>query len=97
MLKKKIFMKKQAINCIVSGRVQGVGFRMSTSQQSKLLGIKGWVKNLDDGRVEVYACGEEYLLIQLRKWLTHGSSLARVINVECKNVDYQKFDGFSIR
>jgi len=90
-------MNKKAINCIVSGRVQGVGFRMSTSQQSKLLGIKGWVKNLDDGKVEVYACGEEYLLIQLRKWLSHGPRLARVINVECTDVDYREFDSFSIR
>ena len=90
-------MKKKAINCIVSGRVQGVGFRMSINQQSKLLGVKGWVKNLDDGRVEVYACGEEHLLIQLRKWLSHGPRLARVINVECTNADYQEFDGFSIR
>tara|TARA_B100000929_G_C15357751_1_gene369909 strand:- start:423 stop:695 length:273 start_codon:yes stop_codon:yes gene_type:complete len=90
-------MKKKAINCIISGRVQGVGFRMSTSQQSKLLGIKGWVKNLDDGRVEVYACGEQNLLVQLRKWLAHGPSLARVINIDCINADYQKFDDFSIR
>ena len=90
-------MKKKAIKCIVSGRVQGVGFRMSTSQQSKLLGVKGWVKNLDDGRVEVYACGEESLLIQLRKWLSHGPILARVINVECTDVDYREFDSFSIR
>ena len=52
-------IKKKAINCFVSGRVQGVGFRMATSRQSKLLGLTGWVKNLDDGRVEVYACGEE--------------------------------------
>ena len=47
-------MQKKAINCIVSGRVQGVGFRMSTSQQCKLLGLKGWVRNLDNGNVEVY-------------------------------------------
>tara|TARA_B100001250_G_scaffold382926_1_gene376483 strand:+ start:711 stop:983 length:273 start_codon:yes stop_codon:yes gene_type:complete len=90
-------MKKQAIKCIVSGRVQGVGFRMSTSKQSNLLGIKGWVKNLDDGSVEVYACGEEYLLIQLRKWLKQGPSLAKVIKVECTNASYEEFDAFSIR
>ena len=89
-------MEKKAIHCLVSGRVQGVGFRMSTSQQSKLLGIKGWARNLDDGRVEVYACGEQYLLDQLHKWLTHGPSIARVINVECVSAEYLEFSDFSI-
>ena len=83
-------IKKKAINCFVSGRVQGVGFRMATSRQSKLLGLTGWVKNLD-------ACGEENLLVQLHKWLAHGPSIARVINVECTELDYQEFDDFSIR
>jgi len=89
-------MGKKAIHCLISGRVQGVGFRMSTSQQSKLLGIKGWARNLDDGRVEVYACGEQYLLDQLHKWLTHGPSIARVINVECISAEYLEFSDFSI-
>ena len=90
-------MQRKAINCLVSGRVQGVGFRMATSQQSKLLGLKGWVKNLGDGRVEVYACGEQNLLIQLHKWLKHGPNIARVIDVECRDANYQEFDDFSIR
>ena len=89
-------MEKKAIHYLISGRVQGVGFRMSTSQQSKLLGIKGWVRNLDDGRVEVYACGEQCLLDQLHKWLTHGPSIARVINVECLSAEYLEFSDFSI-
>ena len=89
-------MAKKAIHCLISGRVQGVGFRMSTSQQSKLLGIKGWVRNLDDDRVEVYACGEQYSLDQLHKWLTHGPSIARVINVECLSAEYLEFSDFSI-
>ena len=90
-------MQKKAINCIVSGRVQGVGFRMSTSQQCKLLGLKGWVRNLDNGNVEVYVCGDQNLLIQIHKWLLHGPSLAKVINIECVNTDYQEYEDFSIR
>ena len=89
-------MEKKAIHYLISGRVQGVGFRMSTSQQSKLLGIKGWVRNLDDDRVEVYACGEQYSLDQLHKWLTHGPSIARVINAECLSAEYLEFSDFSI-
>jgi len=88
---------KNAINCFVSGRVQGVCFRMSTSQQAKLLGLTGWVRNLDDGRVEVFACGEVPLLDQFRKWLAHGPGMAKVINVETISVEYQEFPDFTIR
>jgi len=88
---------KNAINFIISGQVQGVCFRMSTSQQAKLLGLTGWVRNLDDGRVEVFACGEAPLLKQFRKWLGHGPSMAMVIDIESVNVEYQEFPDFSIR
>jgi acylphosphatase len=87
----------KSINCFVSGRVQGVCFRMSTSQQAKLLGLTGWVRNLEDGRVEVVASGEVRLIEQLQQWLSHGPSMARVLNVECQVIDYQKFPDFSIR
>ena len=74
---------KNTIHCLVSGRVQGVCFRMATSQQAKLLGLTGWVRNLKDGRVEVMACGEQVALDQLRKWLVQGPSMATVLNLEC--------------
>jgi len=70
---------------------------MSASQQAKLLGLTGWVRNLEDGRVEVFACGEAPLVDQFRQWLAHGPSMAKVINVECVSVDYQEFPNFSIR
>ncbi|MCZ6804441.1 MAG: acylphosphatase [Proteobacteria bacterium] len=88
---------KIAINCVISGRVQGACFRISTSQQAKLLGLTGWVRNLDDGRVEVFACGEAPVLDQFRKWLAHGPSMAKVINVESVSVEYQEIPDFSIR
>lgn len=88
---------KKSINCFVSGRVQGVCFRMATSQQAKLLGLSGWVRNLDDGRVEVFASGEASLLKQLEQWLTYGPAMAKVINIEYNDVEYQEFPDFSIR
>jgi len=88
---------KKTVNCFVSGRVQGVCFRMATSQQAKLLGLTGYVRNLEDGRVEVLACGEASLLDEFCKWLAHGPSMAKVINVESVSVDYQDFSDFSIR
>ena len=54
-------MKKQ-IHAYFSGRVQGVGFRFTTEDIGKDLGVCGWVKNLRDGRVEVVAEAEEAVL-----------------------------------
>lgn len=88
---------KKSISCFVSGGVQGVCFRMSTSQQAKILGLTGWVRNLEDGRVEVLASGETQLIEQFQQWLSHGPSMAKVINVESRAIDYQEFADFSIR
>lgn len=70
---------------------------MSTSQQAKLLGLTGWVRNLNDGRVEVVVCGKIELLNQFRKWLAQGPGMAKVLNVECRAIEYQEFPDFSIR
>ena len=50
-----------------SGQVQGVGFRYSTSHFAKNLGLKGWVKNLSDGRVEALVVGEANLIDEFLK------------------------------
>ncbi len=70
---------------------------MATSQQAKILGLTGWVRNLKDGRVEVMASGEESLVDELRSWLTRGPSMAKVLNLECANEVYEEFPDFSIR
>ena len=88
---------KKAIHCLVSGRVQGVCFRMATREQAMLFGITGWVRNLPDGRVEVMACGEETQLKQLQEWLKRGPEHARVLNLEIKEVEPKDFKDFSIR
>jgi acylphosphatase len=88
---------KKTMYCFVSGRVQGVCFRMSTCQKAKILGLTGWVRNLEDGRVEVVASGEAPLIDDLRQWLSHGPEMAKVINVECQSLKYQEFSDFSIR
>jgi len=88
---------EKTINCYISGRVQGVCFRMSTSQQAKILGLTGWVRNLEDGRVEVVATGKAPLIEELKKWLSHGPEMAKVLNVECRAIEHQAFPDFSIR
>ena len=69
--------------CFVSGRVQGVFFRDSTQRIATRLGLRGWVRNRRDGRVEVLAAGEEAAIEQLQKWLQIGPDAAKVTNIEC--------------
>ncbi len=85
---------RSCIRCRVSGRVQGVWFRGSAQQQATRLGITGYAKNLDDGSVEVVACGEQSALDELHEWLLQGPSGAKVTNVSCEkhgSCDYRDF------
>lgn len=66
----------------VSGRVQGVNFRYYTRQQAGALGLKGWVRNLADGRVEVVAEGPRPVLERLETWLQHGPPSAAVTRLQ---------------
>lgn len=71
--------------CIIAwvyGRVQGVGFRYTTQHEAQRLGLAGYAKNMNDGSVEVVACGESDRVEQLMKWLKAGGpSSARVDRV----------------
>jgi len=68
--------------CWVSGRVQGVYYRGSAAERARELGIRGYARNLPDGRVEVLACGEEPAVQAFVEWLWIGSSASRVTAVE---------------
>lgn len=67
---------------IVRGRVQGVGFRWSTTRTASDLGVRGTVRNRADGTVEVHAEGPEDALAELEDWLHEGPRSARVEAVE---------------
>jgi acylphosphatase len=69
------------MRCLVSGRVQGVFYRGSTRAQALTLGLSGHARNLDDGRVEVLACGRIAALKELEQWLWIGPPSARVSEV----------------
>ena len=88
---------KKTMHCFVSGRVQGVCFRMETREQAQFFGITGWVRNLPDGRVEVLASGAETQLKQLHDWLKQGPDMARVTDLKTEEIEYQKFESFGIR
>jgi len=88
---------KKTMHCFVSGRVQGVCFRMATWEQAMLQGITGWVRNLPDGRVEVMASGDDWQLQQLKEWLKNGPEMARVMDLNISMVEHNEFDDFTIR
>jgi acylphosphatase len=88
----------KSLHCLVSGKVQGVNFRSWVKGQAEHLGIKGWVRNLDDGRVEVLAQGPEDALQSLKGKLATGSTMSRVENMETKWIDYDKqHENFELR
>lgn len=91
-------MTKKRLHVYISGRVQGVFFRATTRRKASELGIKGWVKNLADGRVEAVFEGEEDKLKKILNWSHQGPSRADVDNVETHWKEYQgDFAGFNIR
>lgn len=67
---------------LISGRVQGVFYRASAQHQANALGLRGWVRNLMDGRVELLACGDQNAVKELEKWLQIGPEYAKVSNIE---------------
>ena len=71
-----------SMHVIISGRVQGVGFRWFARVSARRLDLKGWVRNLADGRVEVVASGPDYKLEQFRRDLSTGPEGAEVAGLE---------------
>jgi acylphosphatase len=67
---------------VVSGRVQGVGFRFFTERVANELGLRGYVKNIWNGDVEAYAIGTEVQLEEFRRQLAEGPRMARVESVQ---------------
>jgi acylphosphatase len=67
---------------LVAGRVQGVGFRYFTEKKGNALGVDGWVRNLDDGRVEAFAMGTDGQLKEFAAALYKGPVGADVRHVE---------------
>ncbi|MFC7138831.1 acylphosphatase [Halosimplex aquaticum] len=81
----------------VSGKVQGVYYRATTRDEARERGVDGWVKNLDDGRVEAVFEGPEDAVESMVEWCHEGSSRARVDDVEAEYGEPEGIDGFEIR
>lgn len=90
-------MAQKRIHLVVRGRVQGVYFRASAQREARQLGLTGWVKNRNDGAVELVAEGEEDQVKDLLAWAQNGPATARVDRVETRWRSYTgEFPNFRI-
>ncbi len=89
---------------LIKGDVQGVFFRVSTCEKARELGVLGWVRNLEDGQVEVYAEADAEKMAIFYRWLNEGPPMAKVnqvleLKVENNNKRYKNassYDNFFI-
>jgi acylphosphatase len=81
---------------LVSGRVQGVGFRWFVEREAATLGVTGWVRNREDGRVEVMATGTREQLSALYRRLQEGPRAARVDDVAVSTASFLEAKSFGI-
>lgn len=81
---------------IVSGRVQGVGFRYFSQETAQRFGIKGWVRNLNDGTVELHAEGTEQEIGAFEQALKDGNRFVGVERIEETEANDQEFRSFDI-
>jgi acylphosphatase len=86
--------EKEARRWLISGRVQGVGFRFFVENKAIQIGVRGWVRNEDDGRVQVYATGTPDQLNQLAALLHQGPRMAEVRGVEEQEAAVQQLGSF---
>ncbi|MBI2067806.1 MAG: acylphosphatase [Deltaproteobacteria bacterium] len=83
-------MEKVRAHLVISGRVQGVCFRACTEEEATRRHLTGWVRNTEEGKVEVVVEGESEPVRQLIDWCHEGPPTARVSKVE---VTLEKFHG----
>lgn len=89
-------MAQIAVKVTISGKVQGVFFRMETQKAARAAGVNGYVRNLSNGSVEALFQGEEGLVDRMLEWCQTGSPGARVDHIEQEDTlpreDCQGFD-----
>ena len=85
-----------AKHLVISGRVQGVGFRYSISEEAELLGVTGWVRNRRDGTVEAVVDGPPDAVEGMLAWARRGPRGASVTDVQVTETA-GSFEGFEMR
>jgi acylphosphatase len=87
----------KARHFLISGKVQGVGYRYFAEQSAQATGVTGWARNLDSGHVEVHANGTAAQLDDFEARLRMGPRFADVRSVESSEVPVLELSGFHIR
>ncbi len=82
---------------LMSGRVQGIGFRDWLRRTARSHGVRGWVRNREDGRVEAVATAEAAILDRFEEVLRGGSTLSRIESVESSEIAETLFSDFEVR
>jgi acylphosphatase len=82
---------------VADGQVQGVGYRMACCRTAVALGLGGWVRNCNDGSVEIEAEGPLHQLGELRMWCDKGPPAARVNRVVTSRIPITGQDWFEVR
>jgi acylphosphatase len=85
------------LRVLISGKVQGVGYRFWTVRQARNLDLRGWVRNLSDGRVEAVFSGDRRVVEQMLELCYQGPSAAVVKEVIAESSDVGDFEGFEVR
>jgi len=90
-------MSNQRVRLFVTGKVQGVFFRQSLKVMAKKNNVFGWVRNLEDGRVEAVLEGDGEKISRLIEWAHGGPANARVEDVEIHNENFvEEFSKFDV-
>lgn len=71
----------ETISVRVTGKVQGVGYRLSAVRRAHLIGVRGWVRNNDDGSVEAMVQGTPDQVDRMLEWMRQGPPQARVVEI----------------
>ena len=91
-------MVQKRVHLFVTGRVQGVFFRQATRVTAIKNHVTGWVKNLDDGRVEIMIEGEDKSVDAVTKWCSLGPANSRVDDLKTNQEEFlDEFENFEVR
>ncbi|MEM7209132.1 MAG: acylphosphatase [Pseudomonadota bacterium] len=87
----------RSVRVLISGRVQGVGFRYASCRAAKSLGLGGWVRNLTDGRVEMLLSGTHTQVEKMIEWSHSGPAYAEVTDVHLQECAFEPISDFTSR
>jgi acylphosphatase len=87
----------KALDVVVSGRVQRVGFRAFTRRNALLLGVKGYVENTGDGKVHAVLEGDDHQVDKLLELVRQGPGVAEVREVKVSEAEKAGHKGFEVR